>query len=63
MNIDAELHDWVFVGTVAFGRIFNDRKLRFSDGTVVRTSAGVIEDDILVTKNSTYKLIGEGKIQ
>lgn len=62
MSITAELHDWVFTGTVAHGRIFNDSKLRFPDGLVVTTSKGVIEGDILVTKNSTYKLIGEGKI-
>lgn len=61
-DITAELHNWFFVGNFAYGEIHNDSKLRLPDGHIIRTSNGAIRDDILVTKNSTYKLIGEGTI-
>lgn len=58
---DAELHNWrresfgehfVYVGT-----IFNDKKGRFDDGLIVRTSYEVKTDgDILQTRNTRYKL-------
>ena len=57
---DAELHGCVAWGGGLLGRIYSDKKGRFADGTLVATSS-IVEQvgDIVMTKNSTYKLVGE----
>ena len=59
-NYVAELRNWVKAGQYYYGEIYGDKKNRFEDGKVVRTSK-VIEDvnanGIITTKNSKYKLI------
>lgn len=65
-EVTAELRNWLLLGNVegkrwAIGDIFNDSKNRFKDGTEVRTSSIVeIKGDIIVTRNSVYRLVGEG---
>lgn len=47
------------LGTTALtGKIFGDKKNRFEDGVVVRTSTIIaeLEDDVFETKNSVYKV-------
>lgn len=57
---DAELHNWGKAGNRYFGEIYNDTKGRFEDGTSVNTSSAVaVEGDILVTKNTRYKLVNQ----
>jgi hypothetical protein len=57
---DAELHGYAAWDGRLLGRIYGDKKGRFADGTLVTTSL-VVEQvgDIVTTKNSTYKLVGE----
>lgn len=63
---DAELglyaHVKPMVGTSMTGKIFNDKKERFNDGTIVHTSVvkkiEQLEDGIFVTtRNTVYKLL------
>lgn len=60
-EITGELREWreekVFGVRVLIGKIYNDSKGRFEDGTVVRTSAvSKIADNVAYTRNSVYKL-------
>jgi hypothetical protein len=64
MEYTAELRDWSIIQmgkySFAFGAIFHDSRGRFPDGELVRTSAIKSRDaDMVITRNSTYKLIGE----
>jgi hypothetical protein len=63
MKYDATLRNWSEVTiagiTVVYGNIYGDSKKRFRDGDRVRTSRVSTLDrttNILVTKNTTYKL-------
>lgn len=61
---DAELHNWsrysLSKKAVYFGNIWHDSKGRFADGQEIRTSLEEsVEDGILQTMNTRYKLIGE----
>jgi hypothetical protein len=54
---DAELRDYIQHAGYYHGRIYNDSKGRFSDGTLVNTTKKVnLVGDILTTKNTKYKL-------
>lgn len=63
---DAELRDWAFIrtagATVAFGRVFADRKGRWPDGYAIATSAVLAgphkEGAIIRTQNTRYLLSG-----
>lgn len=63
---DAELRDWAFTrigeATVAFGRVFADRKERWPDGYAIATSAVLAglqrEGAIIRTQNTRYLLSG-----
>lgn len=66
-NYDAILQDWEMVDYSEFvilrGRIFNDSKNRFPDGTWIKTSAinlsefeGKGSGDIVQTRNTKYLL-------
>jgi hypothetical protein len=58
-GIDGVLKDAYIIGGIAYGKIFDDRKGRFEDGTVVGTSRivrGPDADGIIRTRNSTYRL-------
>lgn len=67
--ITGELHNWqrqYIPGSntdfVIWGHIHNDIRGRFPDGTWVRTSLiARIDDDVAITLNSNYRLIGEEK--
>ena len=44
----------------ATGKVFNDNKKRFKDGTVIRTSLIIkidFDDSLIYTKKSIYKII------
>lgn len=65
MYYDAELRNWSiiwgydFESMVVRGLIYNDKKKRFEDGEVVRTSSITkidLEHFLVFTKNSCYKL-------
>ena len=57
---DAEIRNWAEYGGRVAGQIYGDTKGRFLDGTSVTTSTIVSRDgDIIKTRNSTYKLVGE----
>lgn len=54
---DGKLENWIQVGAVIHGQIFNDRKLRFEDGEYIRTSYILeIKDGCAYTRNSVYEL-------
>ena len=54
---DARLEDWVRVGAVIYGKIFEDSKGRFTDGQDIVTSRIVsIDNDTVQTVNTLYKL-------
>lgn len=54
---DARIEDWVKVGDVIYGTIYEDSKGRFKDGDGIVTSRLVsVDDNIAKTLNSTYKL-------
>lgn len=72
VDFDAELLDWVLIHwpnlagwPVLIGRVMNDRKGRFADGRLIRTSvvltprAEVITGQIIQTLNSRYMLRDE----
>lgn len=47
----------IFNQRIAIGNIYNDRKGRFNDGTVIHTSAITKqEDDVIWTRNSVYRI-------
>lgn len=56
-EITGVLENWHVVGNVVYGDVYGDVKLRFFDGTPIKTSAirtiGVTE---VTTRNSVYKL-------
>ena len=61
--ITATLSDWSIATHTGFmqfvGRIRNDKKGRFADGEIIRTSAVQrvdFETNLVVTRNSVYKL-------
>ena len=60
---DAELRNYKIIpaysgGLVATGYIYNDSKNRFVDGEPIRTSlVNDVEDGILITLNTRYKLV------
>jgi hypothetical protein len=65
LPITGELHDWSVAPwgarEVVWGSIYNDVNRRFPDGKSIHTSAVVkIEDGVVVTLNSAYRLVGEG---
>jgi hypothetical protein len=48
------------VGTIYMGLIWDDTRGKFSDGTLVQTSlVQKVEDNLVYTLNSVYKLVGE----
>lgn len=54
---DARLENWVRVGEVIYGTVYEDSKGRFQDGDDIVTSRLVsVDDNIVKTMNSTYKL-------
>lgn len=54
---DARIEDWVKVGDVIYGTVYEDSKGRFKDGDGIVTSRLVsVDDNIAKTLNSTYKL-------
>ncbi len=54
---DARIENWVKVGNVIYGEIFEDSKGRFKDGDGIVTSKLVsVDGDVAKTLNSTYKL-------
>jgi hypothetical protein len=63
---DAELRDWCFhaegQSTVAFGRVFGDRKQRWPDGYAIKTSEVMSGDRqegaVITTRNTRYLLSG-----
>jgi hypothetical protein len=65
-DYDAELREWCFHGegqfTVAFGRVFGDRKQRWPDGYAISTStvmSGLREEGaVITTRNTRYLLSG-----
>lgn len=62
MKVTAELRDWTkSPGGIYWGRIYNDTKGRWPDGTRIHTSYVKSEIDngdhlLVVTLNSVYKL-------
>ncbi|MAZ17925.1 MAG: hypothetical protein CL535_16545 [Ahrensia sp.] len=56
----ATLERWSFAHGYYFGAIYGDKKERFADGSVVRTSLNKSkpgkEGDIITTSNSRYLL-------
>ena len=47
-------------GTIYMGLIWDDTRGKFSDGTLVQTSlVQKVEDNLVYTLNSVYKLVGE----
>ncbi len=64
VEVTGELHNWhaSTVGgyTIYHGNIWGDTRGRFPDGTHVRTSpVEKVEGDLVTTRNSVYRLIGE----
>lgn len=62
---DAILRNWHYVehenGAYFMGRVFDDKKERFKNGTLIHTSlVHDIDEFIVTTSNSVYKLEGEG---
>lgn len=62
MQYDAEFHPLegsvLEVGLPMFGLISNDKKERFADGHLVRTSAVVaLAGEFVSTTNSVYRLV------
>lgn len=56
-TIQARIENWVRVGDVIYGEIFEDSKGRFEDGEGIVTSRLVsVKDDIAETVNTVYKL-------
>lgn len=56
-TIQARIENWVRVGDVIYGEIFEDSKGRFKDGDGIVTSRLVsVKDDIAETVNTVYKL-------
>lgn len=54
---DARIENWVRVGDVICGEIYEDSKGRFVDGHLIVTSRIVsVKDDIAETVNTVYKL-------
>ncbi len=54
---DARIEDWIKVGDVIYGTVYEDSKGRFKDGDGIVTSRLVsVDDNIAKTLNSTYKL-------
>lgn len=63
MDYDAELHDYVFVDGSYCGKIMNDSKGRFEDGTYVMTSTVKSKKgDIVFTRNTKYKLVNAERV-
>lgn len=63
-QITAELHNWqkfeTPYGNVYMGDIWEDVHQRWGDGTLVQTSLVQKEEgDLVYTRNSVYKLVGE----
>ena len=63
---DAELRDWrkeyIGDGFRIIGKVYGDIKGRFDDGERIYTSyVTAWIDDIVTTKNSKYKLVGEAR--
>jgi dUTP pyrophosphatase len=63
-NYDAIFYNWEidttsYLTPVIWGNVIDDNKCRFPDGKRIHTSTimGLEEENILVTKNSRYKLI------
>lgn len=59
MHYHAILKDVVIMNNIAYGKIFNDSKQRFVDGTEVRTSTigDIVEvngKSYIQTRNTTY---------
>jgi len=60
----ADLFVIEFIGkspeAIARGHIYNDRRKRFSDGEIIRTTfiQNFIPPNVIVTKNSTYRVLG-----
>lgn len=53
------LEDWLWVGNVIFGSLYDDPAKRFEEGADVRTSVVIKLDEVnnkLETKNSIYTL-------
>lgn len=56
-TIQARIENWVSVGDVIYGEIFEDSKGRFKDGDGIVTSRLVsVDGDIAQTVNTVYKL-------
>lgn len=54
---DAVLQNWIIDGNQVLGNIYFDRKDRFSDGKLVRTSnIQSIDANTLYTRNTVYLL-------
>lgn len=64
MEYDAKLEKWYMYGQSIVGVIYGDKKNRFNDGEVIRTSTVYSDSDevkagnVIHTKNSSY-LLGE----
>jgi hypothetical protein len=64
--IRGELHNWHVMGTpsgskVVWGNIYQDTSGEFYEGQFIRTSKiAKIENEIAVTANSAYRLVGHG---
>lgn len=55
--IDARIENWVRVGDVIYGEIYEDSKGRFVDGEGIVTSRIVsVDNDTVQTVNTLYKL-------
>lgn len=55
--IDARIENWVRVGDVIYGEIYEDSKGRFVDGEGIVTSRIISADnDTVQTMNTLYKL-------
>lgn len=57
MEYDAELKDYCYHEGCVVGYVSGDKKGRFPDGTLIRTSTVLTQySDLVFTRNSIYKL-------
>jgi hypothetical protein len=61
-EIHGTLENWYQIGPVMCGHVYGDTKLRFRDGSFIRTSCVLSRSKgIIKTINSNYKLGKEAK--
>ena len=61
IKVTGKLENWVIFGNALMGKIFDDTKKRFKDGTVIKCSKleklDFSEGEIVKTKNSTMYFV------